>query len=125
VAEMSVRPAINKKTAEQYKDKRGLGWVIDYYPASEKGKRQRFYFYGKEGAANYLFLQLRIQSNRPPAYPKVLDLLPFWLEYYKNNKSVRTHEDAVSSLRVLVPFFREYGPTMSPRRSSRPTNQNA
>lgn len=102
---MSVRPVFDNE-GKQRKNEHGKGWQIDYYPNGAKGKRERFFFYGKEAAAYYLFLQLRRNKHRKlPVYPKVLDLFAPWLQYYENNRAKRTYEDVLCCLRVLVPFF--------------------
>ncbi len=98
---MSVRP---------YKDKTGVidphRFWIDYYPVGAKGKREQFTLIGTHGEAIAMETELR----RAPAmhmatHPKVVDIIPDWLDFYQNNQAPETYRDAVKSLKHLRPFF--------------------
>ncbi len=105
---MAVRPVLDKDGKQRIDPERKKPvWQIDYYPTGAKGRRKRFRFKGKEGAAQYLYLRLRAgKHHRIPVDAKVADLLPLWLKYYKKNSSVSsTYNDVILTLRVLVPFF--------------------
>jgi site-specific recombinase XerD len=81
-------------------------WQIDYYPAGGKGKRDRLTYYGKEADARALELDLRRQyANDVPANPRILDAMPDWSKWCKNNYATTTYDDVKKALKYLIAFF--------------------
>lgn len=107
---MSVRPHPTK----------GAGfWIIDYYPAGRNGKRVRWTYKGTEGQA----LALEQEARRDPGdiatvvAPLVRDLIPGWLDFYKNEVAPRTFDDAVTCIANWLPYFGMYRPSNVSKRS--------
>lgn len=100
---MSVRPH----------PKKGPGyWIIDYYPAGRKGKRVRFTYKGTEGKALAMEQDARRGRGDLPdvVVPLVKDIIPAWLDFYKNEVAESTYKDAVNSMRHWLPVFGMYRP---------------
>lgn len=71
-------------------------WVIDYRPDGWKGTRLRRTFTGTEAEAQALESELRGASvmDKPiDTHPKIADLIPDWLTWYKTNRQLSTHDD--------------------------------
>lgn len=100
---MSVRPH----------PKKGPGyWIIDYYPAGRKGKRVRFVYEGTEGKA--LAMEQDVRRNpgelSDVVVPLVKDLIPGWLDFYKNEVAPRTYDDAITCIANWLPHFGMFRP---------------
>lgn len=100
---MSVRPHPTK----------GDGWwVIDYYPDGWKGKRVRAEFEGRKGEALALEQELRRSPGtiKNSVAPSIKDLLPSWLQYYRNEVAPSAYADAVTTLKHWLPVFAGFKP---------------
>lgn len=81
-------------------------WQICYYPLGRKGKYIRLVFRGKEEDARQYELELRRQHVETHSVnPKLIDVLPEYLEWLRIHRAPRTHEDVKKSLKFLVPHF--------------------
>jgi integrase len=85
-------------------------WIIDYYPAGRGAKRIREPFRGTMGEALAYEQLLRRAPNELTnvVAPLVCDLIPAWLEYYKNEVAPSTYKDAINSLKHWLPVFGGY-----------------
>lgn len=95
---MSVRP--HKTIPGKY--------IIDYYPQGRKGKQVRVVFTGAEADARTLELQLRRNGSASlpnKVNPKIVDILPEFLEWYKLHRKPRSYRDMQEALKHLVPHF--------------------
>lgn len=92
---MSVRKITDKK------------WQVDYYPQGRKGKRVRVAFQGSEAEARSLELELRRQNTSLISVinPKIMDVIPEFLEWAKVHRAQRTWEDYEKTLKYLMPVF--------------------
>lgn len=83
-------------------------WQLDYYPHGGKGKRERLTFYGTESGARGYEMELRRQHSgymTRGVNPRIMDILPEYLEWHKLHRAPRTHEDVKKSLKWLLPVF--------------------
>lgn len=83
-------------------------WIIDYYPQGRKGKRVQTVVTGSESDARALELQLRRDGFTAPSNkvnPKIVDVLPEFLNWYKLHRKPRSYKDMVYALKFLVPHF--------------------
>lgn len=83
-------------------------WVIDYYPQGRKGKRQRIVYIGAQGDAVAWETELRRTAHGlpNPINPKIIDIIPEFLEWYKLHRAERTWRDTKKSyLKNLLPHF--------------------
>lgn len=83
-------------------------WIIDYYPQGRKGKQVRIVYKGKEGDARKWEAELRRQGG--PAIstivnPKIIDVVPEYLEWLRMHRAKNTYEDVTRSLKYLMPHF--------------------
>ncbi len=94
---MSVRPHKTKSNT----------WVIDYYPEGRKGKRVQRQFRGSETEARTLEMNLRRAPGQGiKTRPKVIDLIPTWLEFCRNNLAPTTCRDIKGCVALhILPFF--------------------
>lgn len=93
---MSIRPLNENKTK----------WVIDYYPQGRKGKRVMINFHGNEAEARAYEMELRrTHASYMPVSPKLIDVIPEWLEWLKLHRSESYHYDAQKTLKWLIPAF--------------------
>ena len=86
-------------------------YIIDCRPDGYKGTRLRLPFKGAEAEAK-IFEKEMMRANRPPSKvaPTISEIVPDWLDYYKNNRLHTTFLDAIASLKHLQPFFGKYRP---------------
>lgn len=86
-------------------------FIIDYYPAGRKGQRKQVVFSGSEADARAWELELR-RSTSPglPNHvnPKIMDVIPEYLDWLKLNRAQTTYEDVKRALQFLVPHFGKY-----------------
>ncbi len=83
-------------------------WIIDYYPSGRKGQRKRAVFAGCEADARAWELELRrATSTGLPNHvnPKIMDIIPEFLEWYKLHRAERTWRDMKAHLKNLLPYF--------------------
>ena len=95
---MSVRP--HKKQPGK--------WIIDYYPQGRKGKQVKTVFTGSEADARTLELQLRRDGSSllsGKVNPKIVDVLPQFLEWYKLHRKPRSYKDMQYALKFIIPHF--------------------
>lgn len=100
---MSIR-AHPKQHLHEHKNK----WIIDYYPQGRKGKQVRIVYKGKEGDARKWEAELRRQGGPPTASivnPKIIDVVPEYLEWLRIHRAKNTCEDVKRSLKHLMPLF--------------------
>jgi integrase len=92
---MSIRPHGNGK------------WIIDYYPLGRKGKRVRLTFNGTEAEAKIFETELRRQhAGLPnPVNPKIIDIIPEYLEWLKIHRAKKTYDDVFECLKRILPHF--------------------
>lgn len=97
---MSIRSLGKNKNG---KDK----WQIDYYPHGTKGKRIRNVFIGSESEAKTTEIGLRraYHGNYHSINPKIIDILPEFLEWLRLHRAYRTYKDYKLSLKWLLPYF--------------------
>lgn len=83
-------------------------WIIDYYPQGRKGQRKRAAFIGCEADARAWELELR-RATSPglPNHinPKIIDIIPEFMEWYKLHRAERTWHDMKAHLKHLIPHF--------------------
>lgn len=87
-------------------------YIIDCRPDGYKGTRLRLPFKGSELDALELERDL-MMSNKPASgkvAPSITDIVPYWMEFYKNNKLANTYADANTCMKHLLPFFGKYRP---------------
>lgn len=94
---MSIRPLNNKKTK----------WEIDYYPQGRKGVRKRTVIYGSETDARQAELEFRRDGKGiiRSINPKIMDVIPEYLEWLKLHRAENTYNDVKRSLNFLLPHF--------------------
>lgn len=82
-------------------------WVVDIYPHGRQGKRERIVHPGPEAAARQYELELRRQYRGTSIIiaPKLVDALPDFLDYYRNNRAPRSFGDLQDALKRLLPHF--------------------
>lgn len=82
-------------------------WVVDYYPKGKKGKRYQKVFNGSESEARALELELRRQNTNASQIidPKIVDVIPEYLEWLRIHRSEATYKDTKNTLQWLVPIF--------------------
>ena len=97
---MSVRPH-PKKTGH---------WIIDFYPQGRKGKRERVPFEGTEVQALAIELELRRETKqvRTRLFPRIEEVIPDFMNYYKLDHQPRGIERTLLSFKTLLPFFGKY-----------------
>lgn len=100
---MSVRPC---------KDKEGVvipgKFIIDYYPQGRKGKQVKVVYQGKESDARKWEAELRRQggpSISTIVNPKIIDVIPEYLEWLHIHRAKNTYQDVKRSLNHLIPHF--------------------
>ena len=87
-------------------------YIIDCRPDGYKGTRLRLPFKGSELEA-IEFERGIMMANKPTCgkvAPSISDIVPDWLEFYKNNKLENTYKDANTCMKHLLPFFGKYRP---------------
>ena len=94
---MSVRP--HPKQPGKY--------IIDYYPQGSKGKRNRIVYTGTKTDAVTWETELRrtVHGLPNPANPKIIDIIPEFLEWYKLHRADRSWRDMKDHLKNLLPHF--------------------
>jgi integrase/recombinase XerD len=93
---MSIRP-LNKQRTK---------WQIDFYPAGQKGKRQRSTMVGTEIEAMQFELAVRrIHAEDTPANPRIGDAVHQWISKCKTNKSQNTVIDIEKFQKNQLNFF--------------------
>ena len=100
---MSVRPH-PKQHLPEHKNK----WVVDYYPQGRKGKHVKIIYKGKESDARKWEAELRRQggpSISTIVNPKIIDVIPEYLEWLRIHRAKNTYEDVKRSLKYLMPHF--------------------
>lgn len=83
-------------------------WIIDYYPQGRAGKRVRIVFPGTESQARMFELEARRNGNSSlpnTANPKIIDIIPEYMDWLKLHRAQKTHEDVKLSLKWLLPHF--------------------
>lgn len=83
-------------------------FIVDYYPQGYKGKRVRIVYKGKEGDARKWEAELRRQggpSISTIVNPKIIDVIPEYLEWLRIHRAATTYEDVKRSLKYLMPLF--------------------
>lgn len=93
-------------------------WLISWYPAGRKGKRERRRFYGTRAEAQVLEAAVRKQQrgDQMRDNPRIIELTDEWLEHYANDHSKNTLRDVKNSLVALLPFFGNLTvPELTPR----------
>lgn len=81
-------------------------WQVDYYPAGGKGRRSRINFEGSQAEALAYEAELRrTHASAMPVSPKLIDVIPEWLEWLKLHRSESYHYDAEKTLKWLIPAF--------------------
>lgn len=81
---------------------------IDYYPQGRKGKRVQETFYGTEAEAREYELICRRQYAGSASHivnPKVVDIIPEYLEWANIHLAPKTVQDVKWSLKWLLPIF--------------------
>lgn len=100
---MSVRPH-KKQYLPEHKNK----WIVDYYPQGRKGKHVKIIYNGKESDARKWEAELRRQggpSISTIVNPKIIDVIPEYLEWLRIHRAATTYEDVKRSLKYLMPHF--------------------
>lgn len=82
-------------------------FVIDYYPQGRKGKRIMRVFNGTESEARVYEAELRKQNITYSfkTNPKIIDIIPDYLEWLKIHRAANTYLDIKKSLKFLMPVF--------------------
>lgn len=83
-------------------------WVIDYYPAGKKGERHQIRFNGSEANARAYEAELRRQHASEiinPINPKIIDIVPEYLEWLQLHRASKTYEDIKRSLKYILAHF--------------------
>lgn len=98
---MSVRPHPTK----------GPGWwYIEWYPEGKAGGLKRIPFEGTELEAREWELDLRRQMKGQVTgpLPSINEVVPHYVEWYRNNHQPAGTERTIRSLKHLLPFFGKY-----------------
>lgn len=82
-------------------------YQIDYYLKGRKGKRKRINFKGTEKQAYLFEMELRKQhcGLQVSTNPKLIEVIPAYLDWMKLHRSPRTIERFETSMKHLVPVF--------------------
>lgn len=83
-------------------------WVIDYYPAGKKGERHQIRFNGSEANARAYEAELRRQHASEiinPVNPKIIDIVPEYLEWLKIHRAKATYVDVKKSMKFILAHF--------------------
>jgi len=86
-------------------------WYIDYRPEGVKGKRKMVPFVGTWDQAKKLEMELRRQikkENVASLFPKISEVIPDWINYYKIDHLDGGIERTQRSLKILLRFFGKY-----------------
>lgn len=93
---MSVRPNPSRENS----------WIIDWYPAGRKGKRQRLVVDCSKAEAIATEQEIRRQATKTSwVNPRVDDVLPEYLKWHKMHRAERTHKDLLLCLEHIRKVF--------------------
>lgn len=90
---------------------KGTGhWQIDYYPQGRNGKRARLSYQGTREQAVMMEAELRRIATpvKIHTHPRIEQVIPDFLTWYKLERSPAGVERTVYSLQRLLPFFGRY-----------------
>lgn len=85
-------------------------WYVDYYPTGRHGQRVVRVITGTQAQAHVVEAELRRASspNVIEVSPKVIDIVPEWLDWYRVNRLPSTYKDVENTLKLLKEHFGAY-----------------